>query len=91
MMLAQQQLAEIQEKLTALQSGQLRVNDLIDSARAATDLLAALPPPFTQVLNNILDRLESSALFTEESCSFSQSGLLENLGGWVEKAQLRLG
>jgi hypothetical protein len=41
--------------------------------------LQALPPRYGEVLLNLLDRLESSALFTEESCSFSQKDLLDNL------------
>jgi hypothetical protein len=41
-------------------------------------------------LLNLLDRLESSALFSEESCSFSQKDLLDNLQLWAEKAQARL-
>ena len=88
--LASQQLATIAAKLAALQAGQIRTTELTDAARGASSLLASLPPQFEQVLNNILDRLESSALFTEESCSFSQSGLLENLEVWIEKAKLRI-
>jgi hypothetical protein len=88
--IASQQLTHIQTKLAALQAGQIHTTELTDAARAASGLLSSLPPQFEQVLNNILDRLESSALFTEESCSFSQSGLLENLGVWIEKAQLRM-
>lgn len=88
--LASLQLSDIQTKLAALQAGQIRTTELTDAARGASSLLASLPPQFEQVLNNILDRLESSALFTEESCSFSQSGLLENLEVWIEKAKLRI-
>ena len=89
MMQAAEQLTQIETKLAALQAGQIRTTELTDAARGASSLLSSLPPQFEQVLNNILDRLESSALFTEESCSFSQSGLLENLGVWIEKAKLR--
>lgn len=84
------QLAHIESQIAALRSGQICTTELTEAARGATALLSSLPPQFEEVLNNILDRLESSALFTEESCSFSQSGLLENLGVWVEKARLRL-
>jgi hypothetical protein len=38
----------------------------------------------------LLDRLESSALFSEESCSFSQSALLDNLDMWLQKAGEKL-
>ncbi|KRB29407.1 hypothetical protein ASD94_04995 [Acidovorax sp. Root70] len=56
-------------------------------ARQQTTLLAALPPRYSEVLLNLLDRLESSALFSEESCSFSQKDLVANLSMWAEKAQ----
>ena len=46
---------------------------------------AQLSSPYC-VLLNLLDRLESSALFSEESCSFSQKDLVGNLTMWVEKA-----
>jgi hypothetical protein len=36
-------------------------------------------------------RLESSALFSEESCSFSQSSLLDQLDAWLAKAAEKLG
>jgi len=59
-------------------------------ARGARTLLDALPPRYAEVLLGLLDRLESSALFTEESCSFSQTGLLDNLQLWLDKAQAQL-
>lgn len=59
-------------------------------ARAQTALLAALPPQFETVLLNLLDRLESSALFSDESCSFSQTDLLDSLQMWADKAAARL-
>jgi hypothetical protein len=53
-------------------------------------LLAALPPRYGEVWLGLLDRLESSALFSEESCSFSQSALLDNLEAWLQKAGEKL-
>ena len=43
-----------------------------------------------EVLNQLLDRLESSALFSEESCSFSQRDLLDSLQTWLDKARGQL-
>jgi hypothetical protein len=37
-----------------------------------------------------VDRLESSALFSEESCSFSQTDLLDNLALVLDKAEAKL-
>ena len=53
-------------------------------------LQQALPPRFGEVLLPLLDRLESSALFSEESCSFSQRDLLDSLQLWLDKARERL-
>jgi hypothetical protein len=85
-----EQLNDIKAKFAQFQAGEIRTAELTNAARAALVLVSSLPPQFGEVLNNILDRLESSALFTEESCSFSQTGLLENLEVWIDKAQLRM-
>ena len=53
-------------------------------------LLAALPPRYAEVLHDMLNRLESSALFTDESCSFSQQDLLANVQLWLDKATQQL-
>jgi hypothetical protein len=49
-----------------------------------------LPERFAQVLGTLLDRLEASALFSEESCSFSQKDLLDHLKIWLQKAEQNL-
>jgi len=56
--------------------------------RSQSALLAALPPRYAQVLEDVLARLESAALFAEASCSFDQHDLLEHLGLWLDKARL---
>jgi hypothetical protein len=80
-------LAPVQEALTAFSRGSATATALSHTARAQTDLLAALPPRYSEVLHGLLDRLESSALFSEESCSFSQKDLVDSLQMWVDKAQ----
>lgn len=89
--LASTQLDALARRIEALQgdSGG-SVTTLSDDARASTELLAALPPRYGEVLLNLLDRLESSALFSEESCSFSQKDLLDNLKVWADKARGQL-
>jgi len=49
-----------------------------------------LPARYGDVLNQLLDRMESSALFTEESCSFSQKDQLASLQIWLDKARQQL-
>lgn len=90
-LLAAQQLAQLRAGFAQLaQQQQLPAAVLGQQARASSELLQALPPRYGEVLLNLLDRLESSALFSEESCSFSQKDLLDNLETWATKAQAQL-
>ena len=74
----------------ALRDGILSPAVFCARARAQTALRQCLPPRYDAVLLNLLDRLESSALFTEESCSFSQRELHDSLALWLEKARAQL-
>jgi hypothetical protein len=77
--------------LADLRANALGLAAFCTQARTEAALLAALPPRFGEVWLGLLDRLESSALFNEESCSFSQSALLDNLDIWLQKAGEELG
>lgn len=55
--------------------------------RAQHALLAALPPLYGQVMEDLLGRMEAGSLFTEESCSFSQEDLQTNLSAWLDRVQ----
>lgn len=80
------------------------VTDALDGLRGATlspaeasarlrdqsELIGALPPRFGEVLGQLLDRLESSALFDGESCSFSSRDLHDSLQFWIDKAEAQL-
>ena len=59
---------------------------LIFAFRQEKALLAELPSVFEGALESILERIESTAMFSEESCSFSQSDMLAALSIWIEKA-----
>ena len=87
---ATRQLQQLRSGLEQLAQAQITASTLGQQARAAQALLQTLPPRYAEVLLNLLDRLESSALFTEESCSFSQKDLLANLQTWADKAQMQL-
>ncbi len=89
-MSAADQLQAITEALQRLRSGELNAAGFSSLAARQDELLGALPPAFGEVLNGLLTRLESSALFSEESCSFSQTDLLDSLQMWLDKARLRL-
>lgn len=83
-------LQHLAQDLVALREGKLGAHAFSQQARAHHALIAALPPKFAPVLNGLLDRLESSALFDAESCSFSQRDLLDSLQLWLEKAEQAL-
>lgn len=85
-----QQLATLAGALQQLRRDTLGVVAFSQLAQNQTALLAALPPKFSVVLQQLLDRLESAALFSEESCSFSQKDLLDSLQQWLEHAQRQL-
>lgn len=84
------QLATLAGALQQLRGDTLGVAAFSHLAQNQTELLAALPPKFAVVLHQLLDRLESGALFSEESCSFSQKDLLDSLQQWLDHAQRQL-
>jgi hypothetical protein len=79
-------LSALGQSLAQLRADALGVAAFCAQARAQEPLLSTLPPRYGEVWLGLLDRLESSALFSEESCSFSQSALLDNLELWLQKA-----
>ncbi len=89
-MTAQSQLAALQSAFDELRADPSQPAAFSRLAQSQQALTEALPGRFNEVLLQLLDRLESSALFTEESCSFSHSGLLDSLQVWLDKAQLQL-
>jgi len=84
-------LVPLHQALAQLRVDALGVQAFCAQARSQEELLAALPLRYGEVWLGLIDRLESSALFSEESCSFSQSSLLDNLDDWLAKAAEKLG
>lgn len=72
--------------LKRLRQGEASAHAFSETARQQEALLAALPARYAEVLHGLLDRLESGALFSEESCSFSQKDLIDSLQMWLDKA-----
>ena len=83
-------LSALRQALDALRAQSLSAHAFSALAREQTALLAALPPAYATVWHGLLDRLESGALFSEESCSFSQTDLIDSLALWLDKAQAQL-
>lgn len=82
-------LDDLLAQLEACTQGKLSVAQLSQHWRQSATSLP-LPARYGEVLGNLLDRLEASALFSEESCSFSQKDLLSGLRTWAEKARQAL-
>ena len=78
-------LATVEEALAAFRRDELTAAEFCATVRGATASVQ-LPQRFRDVLEQLLDRVEASALFSE-SCSFSRSDLVENLEIWLEKAR----
>ena len=83
------QLTQMNDALTTCMQGRMPQSEMIALWRTGAAQLA-LPEKFGTVLGDLLDRLEASALFSEESCSFSQKDLLASLHLWANKARERL-
>lgn len=60
---------------------------LVKAFRHEKALLAELPAVFEAALETILERMESTAMFSEETCSFSQNDMLIALSIWLEKTK----
>ncbi len=78
------------------QSAQHSLQAWLDGSGHSAELIQAfrifckesrLPEKYGIALENILSRVESSSLFTEESCSFSKKDLANALSVWLEKVQ----
>ncbi len=83
-------LATLRHALATLRRDATTDRVFMQTARSQEALFKALPPKFEEVWLGLIDRLESSALFNEESCSFSQTDLLDSLEMVLNKAETTL-
>lgn len=65
----------------------LSAGDLTARFRRAASARADLPPRYRTVLEKLLEPLEASALFSEESCAFSRTDLSHSLLQWVQATE----
>jgi hypothetical protein len=70
-----------------LVSLQAHLAQAVDQNAAA---LGARSAAYHDVLSQLMARIESSASFSEESCSFSQSDFAVSLHDWLRKLEARL-
>lgn len=80
----------MQDALQAVRQNQLTIPAFCQAWRAQAAQLEALPPRYREVMEDLLSRLEAGSLFTEESCSFSQTDLLTTLDMWLDNTRQAL-
>ncbi len=77
---------QVEHQLQAWLDGTGQSAELIQACRVFCKD-SQLPEKYGAALENVLSRVESSSLFTEESCSFSKKDLANALRVWLEKVQ----
>ncbi|MBH1986588.1 MAG: hypothetical protein I8H76_04655 [Burkholderiales bacterium] len=81
-------LSALPATLEACACGDLSLTDLTRTWRdAAEHHQPALPTRYVDVLERLLNQVESAALFSEESCSFSRADILAALSDWLARAR----
>ncbi len=81
-------LSALPATLDACACGDLSLTDLARVWRdAAEHHQPALPTRYRDVLERLLNQMESAALFSEESCSFSRADILAALADWLSRAR----
>ncbi|WP_432259886.1 hypothetical protein [Cupriavidus sp. TMH.W2] len=66
-------------------AGSMPAADLVRAWRDAGSALA-LPPVYGQAMEELLRRMEMSAVFAQDSCSFSSTAVTDQLRRWLDKA-----
>lgn len=80
-------LTRLADSLEAARGGSLGTTQLVSTWRESIAAEPALPERYRQVAEKVLGQIESSALFTEESCSFSQGDMYDALADWLGHAR----
>ena len=80
----------MQDALHAVTQNQSTIPEFCQAWRSLAAQLSGLPPRYRDVMEDLLSRLETGSLFTEESCSFSQTDLLTTLDMWLDNARQAL-
>lgn len=78
-------LARMRSALDQHIGGTLPAVELVTAWREAAPALT-LPPVFGQAMEELLRRLEMSAVFAQDSCSFSSTAVTDQLRRWLDKA-----
>jgi hypothetical protein len=72
--------------LQQLDAGQLAPDVVCARFRLAALQWPGLPQRYADVLERLLQPLDTAAMLGEESCSFSRADLVQALGQWLDHA-----
>ena len=78
----------LEDALNAYAQDRMGGGELAQLMRQAAQTRPELPGRYVAVLDKLLQPLESSALFSEESCAFSRTDLAGSLREWVQAARI---
>lgn len=78
-------LSAMRDALERHRAGALPADALVRAWREQAPALT-LPPVFGQAMEELLRRLEMSSVFAQDSCSFSSTGVTDQLERWLAKA-----
>lgn len=79
-------LKPLEAALQAYAHDRLSAGELAGTLRQGAAAHGGLPPRYLAVLEKLLQPLEASALFSEESCAFSRTDLARSLQEWLDAA-----
>jgi hypothetical protein len=74
----------LRTSLAELEQGRIDIAALVKRWQTCA---AELPTQFSQALDPILMRLESSRLFDQDGCSFSRHEILDAMRHWLQQAE----
>ncbi|MBQ0929101.1 hypothetical protein KAK07_06845 [Ideonella sp. 4Y16] len=72
--------------LSQLDAGEISPEAVCARFRLAALQWNGLPQRYAQVLERLLQPLDTAVMLGEESCSFSRSDLVQALGQWLDHA-----
>lgn len=78
-------LARMRSALDQHTGGSLPAAELVKAWRETATALT-LPRVYGQAMEELLRRLEMSAVFAQDSCSFSSTAVTDQLRRWLDKA-----
>ncbi|MEK8046561.1 MAG: hypothetical protein CFE46_00120 [Burkholderiales bacterium PBB6] len=76
----------LRQTLDALRDGQLQPEVVCARFRMASLQWPGLPARYGDVLERLLQPLDTATMIGEESCSFSRSDMLDALHQWLDHA-----